>query len=311
MDNRTLLQKADLVLNDLIVGGGYLKPAQALKFMRLLGKQSVLLGQATLVPMKAPKEQISKISLNQRILRPAQEAVSIPLAQRTKPDFSMVELDAKNFKAEVRLTDEQLEDNIERGDLRQTVMELIAEAVARDMEEVAVNGDVSNATDPFLATMDGVLKQAQSHVVDAANAPLTAPILTNLLKSLPSQYRRDKRALRFLTSVDAEVNYRSSLQQRETAVGDRLIEEDTPVQYSGVPIVPIPLFPEHLGANSNQSAVLLTNPKNIAVGVWRQIRMETGREISDGVLKIVVSLRFDTKLVDELATAKAVNLLVN
>jgi hypothetical protein len=45
--------------------------------------------------------------------------------------------------------------------------------------------------------------------------------------------------------------------------------------------------------------------------VWRQIRMETGREISDGVLKIVVSLRFDTKLVDELATAKAVNLLVN
>ena len=163
----------------------------------------------------------------------------------------------------------------------------------------------------WIGTMDGLVRQVQSHVVDAANAPLTGPILTNLLKALPSQYRRDKRALRFLTSVDAEVNYRSSLQQRETAIGDRLIEDDAPVQYAGVPMVPIPLFPEHLGPAGNQSAVVLTNPKNLAVGVWRQIRMETGREISDGVLKIVVTLRFATQIVDELASSKAVNVLVN
>ena len=48
---------------------------------------------------------------------------------------------------------------------------MLAEAVARDMEEVAINGDTASA-DPFLATMDGVLKQATSHVVDAAAASL-------------------------------------------------------------------------------------------------------------------------------------------
>ena len=42
LDNRTILEKADLALADLTAGGGILKPAQAQKFMRLLIKQSVL-----------------------------------------------------------------------------------------------------------------------------------------------------------------------------------------------------------------------------------------------------------------------------
>jgi hypothetical protein len=41
----------------------------------------------------------------------------------------------------VHLSDEVLEDNIERGELRQTILEMIAEAAGRDMEEVIINGD--------------------------------------------------------------------------------------------------------------------------------------------------------------------------
>ena len=59
LDNRTILEKADLALADLTAGGGILKPAQAQKFMRLLIKQSVLMQQATVVPMASPKQQIS------------------------------------------------------------------------------------------------------------------------------------------------------------------------------------------------------------------------------------------------------------
>lgn len=74
-----------------------------------------------------------------------------------------------------------------------------------------------------------------------------------------------------------------------------------------MPLLPIPLFPEDLGATGNQTAVLLTNPKNIFVGIWRQIRIETQREISEGVLKIVVTMRFDTKYAEEPGVAKAIN----
>ena len=64
--NRTLLEKADLAIADLTAGGGILLPAQAQKFMRLLIKQSVVMQMATVVPMPAPKYQVSKIKFGSR-----------------------------------------------------------------------------------------------------------------------------------------------------------------------------------------------------------------------------------------------------
>jgi len=258
LSNRTILEKADLALADLTAGGGILKPAQAQKFMRLLIKESVLMKLATVIPMGSPKQQISKIKFGSRILRPGQEATALPLADRAKPDLSSVELDAQLFKAEVRLSDEVLEDSIERGELRQTIMEMMAEAISRDMEEILINGDTVSA-DPFLAVMDGILKQATSNVVDAAGTPISKTLLQSMLKTLPSEHLRDKKAMRFLTSVDADLDYRNTLADRATVAGDRLLESDTPVLHGGVPVQPIPLFPENLGATTDQTAVVLCN----------------------------------------------------
>jgi HK97 family phage major capsid protein len=306
LSNRSILEKADLALADLTAGGGVLKPAQAQKFMRLLIKESVLLKRVTVVPMASPRQQISRVKLGSRILRPGREATALPEADRSRPDLSAVELDARLFKAEVRLSDEVLEDNIERGDLRQTLMEMMAEAIARDMEEVVINGDAASP-DPFLAVMDGLLVQAQTHVVDAGGNRISKDLLSDLLKSLPSEYLRDKKSMAFLTSVDADIDYRNSLAERATAVGDKFLEGDTPVLCSGIPLVAVPLFPESLGAGNDQTVILLCNPKNIHVGIQRQIRIETGREISEGTLKIVATLRFDVKYADENGSAKAVH----
>jgi HK97 family phage major capsid protein len=306
LSNRTILEKADLALADLTAGGGILKPAQAKKFMRLLIKESVLMKLATVIPMGSPKQQISKIKFGSRILRPGQEATALPLADRAKPDLSSVELDAQLFKAEVRLSDEVLEDSIERGELRQTIMEMMAEAISRDMEEILINGDTVSA-DPFLAVMDGILKQATSNVVDAAGTPISKTLLQSMLKTLPSEHLRDKKAMRFLTSVDADLDYRNTLADRATVAGDRLLESDTPVLHGGVPVQPIPLFPENLGATTDQTAVVLCNPKNVHVGIWRQIRLEADRDISEGTLKIVATLRFDVKFAEEPGVAKAIN----
>ena len=306
-NNRSLIEKADLALADLTTGGGILLPEQAQKFMRLLIKQSTLMSLATATPMAAPKKQVSMIRFGSRILRPGREATALTAADRSKPDLTFVELDAQLFKAEVQLSDESLEDNIERGELRQTIMEMIAEAIARDMEEVIVCGDTASP-DPFLAQLDGLLKQATSHVVDAAGAPITKNLLRDLLVAVPSQYLRDKKALKFFTSVEAELNYRNTLADRATVGGDRLLEEDTPVLYSGVPVQPVALFPENLGASANQSAILLSHPKNILVGIWRQIRIEPFRDVPAGVLRIVATLRFATRFADESGVSKLINL---
>jgi hypothetical protein len=305
MSNRSILEKADLALSDLVQGGGILKPAQAQAFLEMVTKQSTLLKQVTAVPMKAPKQEIPFIGFRDRILRPRQEGTLLTQAQRSKPSFSVVELDAKAFIGEVHLSDEQLEDNLEGDNLRQTVLRLIAQRVATDMEEIAINGDTQSA-DPTLATLDGILVQARSHVVDAAGATIDSNLLHDLMRVMPQEYRRNKTEMRFYTGSDAELRYRRSLAERLTNVGDRFLEGNTPITFSGVPLEEVPLFAENTGVTNNLTNILFTHPKNIHLGIWRDVKIEWARDIRQQVLQIVVSLRFDVKFADENGVSKAI-----
>ena len=306
LDNQTFLQKADLALSDITTDGGLLQPAQAMKFMRVLIKEAVILKLATVTPMRSPKQLIEKIQFGSRILRAGNEAAALPVADRASPQTSEVELDAKLFKAEVRLNNEVLEDSIERGQLRQTIMQLMAERIATDMDEVIVQGDTTSS-DRFLARFDGMLKQSTSHVVDEGTSFTTKQTFRNLIKAMPSEFQRNKKDLRYLTSIQAELDYRDSLAERGTVAGDRFLTEDVPVLYGGVSVVGVPLFPETLGTGANTTDIVLTDPKNINVGIWRNIRVETDKLVSEGVLIIVATLRFDVKYQHEPAVVKGIN----
>ncbi len=307
MDNRSLLAKADLQLSDLLSDGGLLNEEQAMKFIRVMIDQAVVTKIATVRPMKSYKSQIDKIQFAARILRAGSEGVALAEGDRSKPTTARVELDAKLFKAEVRLTNEVLEDNIERNSLRQTVMQLMAERIATDMDEVVVNGD-DTSSDPFLAQFDGILVQAASNTVDAAGARLTKTVLKDTFRAMPNPFRKGKRNLRFLTSSNAEIDYRDSLSDRATEVGDRALINDQPIGYSGMPVLDVDVFPEDQGTG-DKTSVILTNPKNIHVGIYRQIRMETDKDVREGVMYIVASLRFDCKFAHEPACVKTYNVL--
>ena len=310
MDNRTILQKADLALSDLTTGGGMLLPAQAQKFLRILINEAVVLKQATVVPMRSPKQFVEKIRFANRILRAGSEAVALPVADRARPDLGKVELDAQLFKAEVRLNNEVLEDSIERGQLRQTIMQLMAEAIARDVDEVIIQGDKTSA-DPFLAQLNGILKQASSNIVDAQNQTTNKAVFRDMLKTMPHAFLRNKKELRLFTSVNSEIDYKDTLSDRATVGGDKYVEQDVPAVYSGVPVLSVPMFPENLGPATNTTNVVLTDPKNINVGIWRNIRVEVDKIVWEGVLVIVATLRFDVKYAEETAAVKAVNVRVS
>lgn len=308
LPNMSILQKADLALADLS-SGGILQPETAQKFMRILIDESKLLKMATFVPMKAQKTEIPKIRFATRILRAGQEATALPVADRAKPNLSNVELDTKLFKAEVRLPDEVLEDNIEKDQLKATIMQLMGEAIARDMDEIAVQGDTASS-DTFLAQFNGILKQSTSNIVDAASTALSKSVLRDMLKSMPKPFLRAKDLLRYLTSVDAKIDLTDALGNRQTAAGDTLTFDGAQVKYQGVPVDDIPLFPENLGGGSNLTNTILTDPKNVTVGMWRQVKMETDKDVSAGVVVIVATLRFDVKFAEETAVVKAINVKV-
>lgn len=308
-ENRTLLEKADLALSDLLSDGGLLNPEQAQKFIRVLIKRAVIMPMATVEPMKSPKKEINKLNFAGRVLRAGQPGVALGVADRAKPDLGpKVELDAKLFKAEVRLNNETLEDSIEMGNLKNTVMQELAKAVSRDMEEVSLEGDVLSA-DPFLAQLDGIIKQATSNLVNGGTTSLNKGTLRDMLKAMPSEFLVNKANMVYLTSVDAEIDYRDSIANRATPGGDNALgafaTTAADVAYTGIPVKPVPLMPEDLGPGTNETVVLFTDPKNINYGIHREIRMETDKDISSGEIIIVVTMRFDVKYAHELAVVKA------
>lgn len=306
--NRTLIEKADLALSNLLSDGGILVAAQARNFIRTLIDESVVMPMSTVVPMRAPTQRLERIKFGSRVLRAGAEGQALGAADRAKPDLSRSELNAQLFKAEVRLNNEVLEDSIERQQLRQTILAILAERIALDMDEVIINGDTTSS-DPFLAKFDGILKQSSVNLVDAGRNPVSKTLFRDMLKAMPTAFLRNKRKMRFLVAVDTEIEYRDAVAARETPGGDMYLQEDNPVTYSGVPVIDVPLFPETLGGSNDEQVALLTDPKNVNVGIWRQVTMETDKDISAGVLVVVASLRFDTKLAEPSATVKAQHLV--
>jgi len=303
-DNQTILAKADMAISDLTGSGGYLATAQAQKFLRILIDESRLMKMATVVPMRSHTQEINKIRFGSRILRAGAEAVALAEADRAKPDLSKSTLSSKLFKAEVNLSNEVLEDSIEQGELRQTVMQLMGEAISRDVEEVVVRGDTASA-DTFLAQFDGLLKSATSNVLNAGSVSTNKTIMRDMLKLMPSQFLRNKAQLRFLTSVDSEIDYRDSISDRQTARGDKALDDSAPVGYSGIPVMDIPLFPENLGGGLNETNMILSDPKNLNIGIWRKIQIETDKDVRRGVIFIVATMRMDFKFAEETAVVKA------
>lgn len=307
-DTRTILAKADLVLSDLTTGGGLLQPAQAARFIQIAISESAVMDRATVKPMRSPKELMEKIRFGSRILRAGAEATAIPAADRAKPDLSKVELDAKLFKAEVDLNDEVLEDSIERQNLRNTIMQLMAERVSLDMDEVIVNGDTGSA-DPFLAQFDGILAQATSNLVAAGGVDTNKAVFKAMLKKMPKEFLRRKSDMIFYTSTDSELDYRDTLADRFD--GRKDLEEETVTKYGAVKVIDVPVFPEDLGGGSNETEIVLADPKNVTIGMWRRIKIETDRLIREGVLLVVASMRFDCKYQEETAIVKASGVTVS
>jgi hypothetical protein len=312
--NRTILEKAAMALADIAGQNGILQTAQAQRFIRLLVQESKVMGLATVTPLRAPKQLVNKTRFTSRVLRPGQEGTALADGDRSKPTMTFVEHDAQLVKAEIRITDEVLEDNIEGDQLRQTIMSTLAERIATDMDELLVQGDVTSL-DPFLALFDGLLAGATTNVVNAADVTLHKGILRDMLKTMPSEWLRNKGAMRFLTSVDAELDYRDSLSDRMTGLGDMALaavgSETAVVGYSGTPVLDIPLFPENIGTSSHCTDIILTDPKNIDVGIWRKLKIETDKDISAGVLVVVCTMRFDMVYQEELAVVKAINVKVS
>ncbi len=301
-DNRTLIEKADLALGDLVGAGGL--PAEvADRFFRVAIKGRVLLGQIQVTTMTNATKELPKLRFAGRVLQPGGPSQALTLAQRSKPDLSLTTLTVKLFKAEVRFPNEVVEDQIERGQFKATVTDELGKAVGRDVEFVAINGDTASA-DLLLAQMDGWLKLATSNIVNASSSRLNKNILRDTLAALPDEF--SELNLRLWTNRRARIDYRSSLQDRATALGDLMLTQSDKTVFEDIPVVRVPEFPNTLAPGPNDHTnVLMSDPENLIIGFLRKVKMDTDKDVSAGEVIIVATLRMDVAFMEETAVVKA------
>lgn len=298
--NRSIVEKADIAVSNLISCGGYLNPMQANAFIRMLIDQPTLLNEIRTVPMNSPTMQVNKIGFTSRILKAAPSSGSyLKSSDRSRPTTEQVNLKTSEIMAEVHIPYDVLEDNIERGRLEDTIMALIAERASRDLEELIISGDETSG-DNYLALMDGVLVLAYRHLSAFSNAAVTKSVFKDMIKCMPNKFLRFRNALRFYVSPHAEIEYADSLANRETGLGDVKTEKWQPNYAYGVPVKAASLMP-------NANAVL-TWPKNVIWGVQRQIMIETDRDIRARVLIVVLTMRCDIQFEEDDAVVKATGL---
>lgn len=309
MNNLSLLQKADLAIADLQSGGGELAPEEGATFIRKLIKSPTLLSQIRVVEMTSPQRKINKIGFGSRILRKATSGVALTQSQRSKPTTEQIELNTKEQIAEVRLPYDVLEDNIEHaeaanneasntgpGGLRQTLIDLIAERAALDLEELALlaDTDYTNGGDAddqaYLSQLDGFLALAadEGHVVDMEGATVSKTAFKRGMKAMPDQYLRRRGEMKHFVSVDQEIEYRDTLADRGTGMGDQYTSGDLPARAYGSTVEAVMLMPDDKG--------LFTHPKNMIMGIQRRVSMEFDKDITARVYIIVLTCRVDYQI---------------
>lgn len=306
LDNRKILEKADLAVSQLTSDGGVLQPESSKEFIRIAIKKPKILQDALVKPMGSDTYVLPNLAFSGQVLHPGSAGVALDLADRSAPVLGKSTLTAKLFKAEADLDDETIEDNIEEGRFQETIMTLLAEAAGRDMEKVVVQGDTTSS-DLLLKQLDGMIKLSATNTSSAGDVRLSKTVLKAGVKAMPDEFLEDLSALRIYTQTDAETDYRDSLADRGTVAGDKFTLENAPALYRGIPVVGVSLFP----ISSNQCSAIITDPKNVAVGIRRNIKLETQRDARSGKIYIVASIRWDFTYVYEPATVKITAIKTN
>lgn len=321
MTDAELIAKADLTIQNLLDDGGLLPPEMALSFYRKIMDEVTIFNSVRKIQMSRNEMRIPTIASAGRMLRVARNMYSstdgsighdagfgapnrgLSKAERAKVNTGMITLKTDELIAVMYLTFELLEDVIEGGEIDNTafqtlVLDIMAQQIALDLEEKLVLGDTGSGDD-FLALQNGIIKFAQSNIVNQQNAPLNHLLFAQMIKSLPDRYRSRLPQYKFYVNSGTEIDYRAKMAQRQTGFGDGMITGVAPVTIMGVPMVRAGYMPTH--------TVVLTDPNNIMFGVQRRFRLATEKDEEQRIIKLIVTMRVGQAVEQEDMMVKAIN----
>lgn len=307
------LEKANWTTDQITAptGGGLLTTQQAQKFIQVAIDASVIVKQANNFTSNAPKFEVPRIKLATRILTVGAESTRVADTDRKRPTTGLVTLSTVLFRGEIPVSDELFEDNIERASVADRLMQMIGEAVGRDIEEIAIKADTTRigSETQILAQQDGIIALMQDDLpsgqkIDAAAFQTYDELFAKAIEALPSNYRGNYDQMRFYVPVAVADGYIGALAARGTALGDNAtLNRQSVLKYRGIQIEEVPVLsgngdPINGTATDYGKFVMLMHPKNVYVGWHRRVRIEKFRDPREGTTSFLPNLRFDVKIAD-------------
>ena len=286
-------------------------PQQSGRFIDYMWDATVLGSQVRKQRMNANEVELDRISVGERLVRLATEAVDDGVNPAVA--FTKVSLGTVKLRLDWELSSESLEDGLEGEALEDHIARLMAAQAANDLEDLAINGDtVGHSGDALLKSFDGWRKRLfyGGSVLDAGNivlpdgtgaGELHRGTFNAALRAMPRKYMGRRGGLKFFTATGLLQDYMFREQLMDQGgfperTGNTEGSNDnpgpaagwSPTSPYGVRAVEVPLFPEYdidiAGAGPDTvegtaddtgsgSDVWLVDPQNLIWGVKREIQV--------------------------------------
>lgn len=306
-----LVSKA--AIDDTTLPNSVLNRQQANRFIDLVVDQSVLLKRVRNVRIDYPKGEINKLDLGNIV---TEGANTVSTASTSVPTESTVQYDTEKYRSAFDLKTDFLEDNIEGGGARDTILNMFSKRIAIDMEMASIEGDQSltvgdgqTASNNLLGANDGFMRILDSNVPAAniiacgGNDP-SLKLYYDMKRAIPTAYRVAKPSYVWLVSpgtfdkwvYDAQRSHGAATGAAFTsspAAGAQGGNSGFGVGPWGIPIVEVPLMPEDLNAGSDETQIWLTPLSNLIYFMQRSITIEFDRRPRTDSWEVTIHTRCD------------------
>lgn len=265
MNNRTLLSKA-AIDSATLQNGGKMNPEQADKFITYMQDFSTFLQRVTFIRMLSTRRTLDMGEVSKRNMRKQKENQENAATGAFKT--KQRELAAVGVIMPYDVSFQFMKENIEKGNINDTLAKLFAQQMSNDTVDLAWNGDESNS-DEFLNINNGWLKiieaDSESHKFDSAGITSRIDLFGKMLEMVPSKYfqlyqEEDKSKLKIFVPYSDNRAYKQELTERNTALGDSVLISGKNVTYDGFEIVPVGFIPE--------GQRIISTYENLAYGVF-------------------------------------------
>lgn len=291
---------------DMETGKALLNPEQLGTFLRAAQINNTILNMADFKLMKSYEKQLNRVGINGRVLQNGYKTNGDTNDEITDAEitFGANTLLAKKYKASFTLADDDKEDNLEQEQFEQTLFTMMGERIGEDQEFTFVFGDstLDKTQQPLLSSMDGWIKKAgnqlKSKGVDSSNGQFDIAdgvenMFDKMIYNIGVRFR-DKSKLAFFVPFEVEDAYRNVLGARQTSLGDTNTIDAPPLTYKKIPVIYCPTLDAEDGQSIDNTATsILTQPKNMAYGMYKDVSIEPERKAGPEETKYWYRLRAD------------------